>query len=86
VGPPSCKIWQLTCCMGLEWREICPCASKATTLSKSFHYENPYIYSLNIVQYCINTEYFSLLQVKNEAYEGVMNVRLFLSLLIWLGQ
>jgi hypothetical protein len=78
-GSTSCKIGQLTCNMGLERRKICIHASKAATPSKGFlHLEAHMLKSLDIVQYCINTVFFSPLLVKNKPREGVMNVHLYL--------
>jgi hypothetical protein len=59
---------QLTGSMGLEQREIRTHASMATTPRKVFFAFEDLLY---IVQYCINTAYFSPLQVKNKPSEGV---------------
>jgi hypothetical protein len=81
-GATSCKMGQLISGMGLEWTGICTNASKVTTLSWGFSIRRPADLIMCIVQYCINTIYFSPLLVKNKPREGAMNVRLFLALLV----
>jgi hypothetical protein len=49
-------------------------------LSIGFLHLKVHIKSMYVVWYCINTVYFSPLQIKNN-HEGVMNVSLFLGLL-----
>jgi hypothetical protein len=56
-------------------------ASRATTSSKGFYIRKSTVKLLYIIQYCINTAYFSPLQVNNKAREGVMNMYFFLILL-----
>jgi hypothetical protein len=66
---------QLPYSMGLERREVRILAPKATIPSKGFlEFEGSHFIFLYILQYGINTEYFSTLQVKNKSHVGVMNV------------
>ncbi len=85
VWPTAWKIGQLACSVGIEWKEVCILAPKATIPRKDFfNIEGQNIYFLFIVQFCMNTVYFSFLQVKNKPREGVMNLRFSLDLLGWL--
>ncbi len=65
VGPPLCKMGQLTYSMGPEWRGIRTCTSEPITPSKGFTYENPII--------IIKTVYTLQQCFKNKPHEGVVN-------------
>jgi hypothetical protein len=63
VGHTSFKMEQSTCGMGHELMEFTSMHQRTPPQIKFFSIEDPHIKSLYIVQYCINTVYFSPLQV-----------------------